>query len=196
MGKIEEDVRKRRRKAETQRMILDVLATAGVISVAVMAPNVLGAMRSMGLIDPKKMLRGQNFNRAIARLKDGSYLKWTKERGKFFLEITEKGREKLRQLELRNFELPKPKRWDKKWRIIIFDIPETRKKVREQLRNTLIKIGFVKLQHSVWVYPYDCEDLLMLFKADLALGKNLLYIVADSVENDMRLRNYFNLPAD
>ena len=63
----------------------------------------------------------------------------------------------------------------------------------EQIRKTLLTIGFVRLQDSVWVYPYDCEDLITLFKADLKVGKDLLYLVADAVEYDFSLKRHFNL---
>ena len=54
-------------------------------------------------------------------------------------------------------------------------------------------IGFVRLQDSVWVYPYDCEDLITLLKADFRVGKDVLYLIVDSIENDKYLRAEFNL---
>ena len=54
--------------------------------------------------------------------------------------------------------------------------------------------GFLRLQDSVWVYPYDCEDFVALLKADLRLGREMLYIIAEKIENDGWLRQEFNLP--
>jgi len=87
--------------------------------------------------------------------------------------------------------LEKPKRWDRKWRVVIFDIGEKQRRIRDQLRITLNKIGFVKLQKSVWVYPYDCEDFMMLLKANFELGRNLLYLVVDEIEDDQWLKKIF-----
>ena len=39
-----------------------------------------------------------------------------------------------------------------------FDIPERFKKQGEALRNKLRELGFAKLQESVFIYPYECED--------------------------------------
>jgi len=86
-----------------------------------------------------------------------------------------------------------PKHWDKKWRIVIFDIPEKRKAKRHILRDSLIKIGFIKLQQSVWIYPYDCEELVVLLKADFQLGKEALYLIVDTLENDSSLKMHFHL---
>jgi len=94
---------------------------------------------------------------------------------------------------LASMESPRKRRWDKKWRMLIFDIREERKNIREKVRRTLISLGFYRLQDSVWVYPYDCEDLVVLLKADFKIGKDLLYIISDEIENDEFLRKAFHL---
>ena len=102
----------------------------------------------------------------------------------------------LESLELRDWEINKPKKWDGRWRMLIFDIPETRKSLRDKVRHTLLHIGFLRIQDSVWAYPYDCEDFISLLKADFKIGKDLLYLVVDSIENDKSYKKYFNLPVD
>ena len=87
----------------------------------------------------------------------------------------------------------KKRRWDQRWRVIIFDIPERRRKIRDRLRSTMRELGFARLQDSVWVYPYDCEDLMALLKADLKLGVSVLYMVVEHIENDKYLREQFSL---
>ncbi|KKT75590.1 MAG: hypothetical protein UW71_C0001G0001, partial [Parcubacteria group bacterium GW2011_GWB1_44_7] len=56
-----------------------------------------------------------------------------------------------------------------------------------------LSVGFMKLQKSVWVYPYDCEDFVNLIKADFKIGKDLLYLIVDSIENDKFIKEYFQL---
>ena len=112
------------------------------------------------------------------------------------MHLTSKGEARLRQLELHDFKLKKQKRWDRKWRMLIFDIPEYRRVLRNKVRATLTAIGFVHLQHSVWVYPFPCEDFIALLKADFKIGKDLLYLIVDSIENDRELRKRFNLPTE
>lgn len=77
--------------------------------------------------------------------------------------------------------------------MLIFDIPEYRKGLREKIRRSLIAVGFERLQDSVWVYPYDCEDFIMLLKADFKVGKDMLYMVVDELEYDLPLRRRFGL---
>src|SRR3989344_3897454 len=59
---------------------------------------------------------------------------------------------------------------------------------------SLTQIVFLKLQNSVWLYPYDCEDLISLLKADFKIGKDVLYMIVEKLENDWHLRKTFNLP--
>src|SRR3989344_2297817 len=61
-------------------------------------------------------------------------------------------------------ELAKKWRWDGKWRILIFDVPEKIRGKRDFLRRELIDFGFYPLQKSVWVYPYNLpEDFFDIF---------------------------------
>jgi len=107
--------------------------------------------------------------------------------------LTFDGKKLLERWQRTDFKLIKPKKWDKKWRIIIFDIPERKKRIRDEIRNILTNAGFERLQDSVWVYPYDCEDIIGLLKTDYGVGLEMLYIIADQIENDKYLRMDFDL---
>jgi len=103
------------------------------------------------------------------------------------------GEKKLRHWELQDYKFKRPHKWDKKWRVVIFDIPEKKRKARDQIRSVFISAGFYRLQDSVWVYPYDCEDIVGLLKTDIGVGKDLLYMIVDEIENDKHLRENFGL---
>ena len=187
MGVLEQDSRKRTRNNSIQKIILQTVAAAGFLSVALFAPNALQALRQVGLF-PKQRQK-EIFNSSRNRLIKAGLLTY---KGKF-LRLTTKGETKLHQLELHNYKLEKPRRWDKKWRLLIFDVPEKRRDIRDKIRNTITAVGFMRLQKSVWVYPYNCEDFINLIKADFKIGKNLLYLIVDSIENDEMIKNFFRL---
>lgn len=170
-----------------QAIILNTVAVTGIIAVGLLAPNALGAMAKLGLLPGPRQREVINSSRN--RLIKRGLLKY--EGGK--LRLTKAGEAKLRRLKLLEYRLKKPKRWDKKWRVLIFDIPERRKVTRNRIRATLSRLGFERLQDSVWVYPYDCEDVLTLLKADFKVGKDMLYMVVDSIEYDGHLRTLFSL---
>lgn len=187
MGNIEQESRRRARRGEIQKIILGVVAAAGVLSVALLAPNALKLFKVFGINTSRKK---ETVLASRKRLIAHKLLEYTPDG---FLKLTKQGKQRLRELKLHDYELKKPKRWDKKWRVLIFDIKEERKVMRNKVRRTLVAIGFVRLQDSVWVYPYDCEDLITLLKADFKVGKDILYLIVDSIENDLWLKKHFGV---
>jgi len=188
MGEIETVVKKRLKKNRLQGIILSTVGAVGRLSIAVLAPNVFQAMHKFGVRPHKR--QKEVISTARKRLLSAGLLKYAGG----YLCLTPKGEAKLDLLELYDYQITKPKRWDKKWRVLIFDIPEYRKSIRDKVRRTLMMIGFIRLQDSVWVYPYPCDDMVALLKAEFKIGKDLLYLVVESIENDAKLTKEFNLP--
>ena len=50
------------------------------------------------------------------------------------------------------------KKWDHKWRVVIFDIPQEISSARKKFRHRLVTMGFYPIQKSVFVFPYPCEE--------------------------------------
>ena len=187
MGILEKTSRKSRRNENIKKAILSTVKIAGLLTVAAVAPNSLQYLKSLG-ITPRKRQEEIMFASKDRLIKNG-LLKY--ENG--FLELTKKGEIELELLEIKDWKVDKPKKWDGRWRMLIFDIPETKRPLRDKVRRTLFSIGFSRLQDSVWVYPYPCEDLVNLLKVDFKVGKDLLYLIVDSIENDKYLRRSFGL---
>jgi len=192
MGKLEKEFKKRKKRENIQKIILSSIATAGLLSVTVLAPNALQALKFFG-VGSKNKWQKYNINHSIKRLKDHGLICFETTTRGTFARLTLKGEERLRKFRLLGYKLKKPKKWDKKWRVLIFDIAEKRKGTRDKIRFTLKRIGFLRLQDSVWVYPYDCEDLVTLMKADFKIGKDLLYLIVDTIEGDSKIKEYFEL---
>ncbi len=192
MGKIEKELKKKNKRENIQRAILSGIAAVGILSVAVLAPNAIQAFKFFG-IEPKNKWQKYNINHSIKRLKKHGLICFEKTSRGTFARLTQKGEDKLRKFQILGYKLKKPKKWDGKWRMLIFDIKESRKGTRDKIRFTLKRIGFLRLQDSVWVYPYDCEDLVILMKADFKIGKDLLYLIVDTIEGDIEIKKYFEL---
>lgn len=193
MGEIENKIKRKIRISFLQKAVLSSVAVSGLLLVGAIAPGILKFFKYTSF-SGKTKLNHSTTNRSIRRLVDNGYIVFEDTNGKKFLRITETGKQFL---EKETLAFPKKKRkWDKKWRIVIFDIKEKKRELREKLRNTLISIGFLKLQNSVWVYPYDCEDFIKLLKADFEIGKEILYIVADEIENSKWISRCFGISTD
>lgn len=186
------EAKKKRRKRYLRDALLASIAVSGVVLVASIAPNALAQLRYL-----PAMKRAQLRYRAkttLGRLAAQGLIEFEKRDGKNYVHITSAGQKAL-ALEQQKASLTegKKRRWDKRWRVVIFDISERRRRVRDRLRIIMRELGFARLQNSVWVYPYDCEDLVALLKADLKIGLAVLYMVVEHIENDKHLRAQFGL---
>lgn len=188
MGEMEKKSRKRLKKKNLKKLILNTVAGAGVLGMAVVAPQALGAMAKLGMLPAKR--QRESINAARDRLLKQKLLARD---SNGMLRITNLGERELQKIEALQGRLPKPKKWDGRWRILSFDIPNRREPARFKIRHSLQTAGFILLQRSVWIYPYDCEDFIALLKAELKIGKDMLYIIADTIEGDAAYRKHFNL---
>lgn len=100
----------------------------------------------------------------------------------------------MEKIEFGQYEIPERAFWDGKWRVLVFDISERRRRVRNQLRRLLEGAGFMRIQDSVWVYPYPCDEFISLVRAHLRSGVGeLRSFVAEALESDKFLREHFRL---
>ena len=120
-------------------------------------------------------------------------IKFVRGKAGWKVELTTKGFAEFLTYETREKLLKKTKYWDGKWHFLIFDIAEERKRIREQVRRTLISFGFHRLQDSVWVFPYDCEEVLELLRIKYGVRYEALYLRADKLAKDKWLKQHFNL---
>jgi DNA-binding transcriptional regulator PaaX len=189
---IEKEAKKERSWNKFEQAILESLKMGTVISAAILAPNTLKILKLLGWLptvrDPKYSLEN-----AIERLKRKELIFLQKKDGKNFYKITQKGKFYLWKFESKAFTIKKPKKWDKRWRLIIFDIPEKERFQRDAIRVMLQNIGCVCLQNSVWVHPYDCEEVVDLLKINYEIGEEVLYIIAEKIEGDEWLKKHFKL---
>ena len=109
-----------------------------------------------------------------------------------FVSLSEKGRQRVRKILLDELSIKKPKRWDGKWRIVIFDIPEHQRKIRNSLRMRLKILGFTEFQKSVFAFPYSCEDEINILVNFFNLSENVRYLES-SLSYDADLRKFFGI---
>jgi DNA-binding transcriptional regulator PaaX len=168
--------------------VLSVVAVTGFLTVAMIAPNSLQILR---MFKKKKYYCKSRIENCLSGLIKNGFISKDKTG---HLSLTPKGELRLlRYQEELKLKKKKKKKWDGKWRIVIFDIWEKSRKKRDFLRRELADFGFIKLQNSVWITPYDCEDYVGLLKTDVGLGRGVIYIVADKVDNEVHLKKVFKL---
>jgi|SRR3989344_379808 len=195
MGILEKEAKRIRRLQAFQQGLLAAVAVGGIVVIAATIPNAARLLRYM-----PGYKKGARFNHqaktALGRLAAKGLVTFEERNGKRYARITETGEQLLALESMREASMQKQKRWDSRWRVVLFDIPERRRGVRNRLRLFMQEYGFVRLQDSVWIYPYDCEDLIALVKADFRIGADVLYMIVERLERDKHLREHFKLPAE
>ncbi len=187
MGRMEQKIRVRVKHTELQRSVLSIAQSVSDLTAEMLTGSICKMYRLMDRNARRRKYR--SILAARERLLRAGFLR----RDGGFLELTVKGERKLHEWERHHYKLPRAAKWDGRWRILIFDIPEKRRWIRDRIRDTLHAVGFKQLQRSVWVYPFDCEDFITLLKADFKVGKDLLYLIVEGLENDAPLRDYFEV---
>ncbi len=108
-----------------------------------------------------------------------------------FFHLTPKG--KLQILKYLQLERLKAGKWDGRWRVIIFDLPETIKKWREYLRTELKNLGFYPLQESVYITPYPVTGEIDHLLKEWNLRKYFRYLTISEIDNEDELKLVFGL---
>lgn len=119
--------------------------------------------------------------KTVKQLIDSNLLEELHTDHSMFLRITASGRQRLRSLRL-DKPSPIPLLWDGKWRIVLLDVPESKKDVRNALRYILKKAGFMCLKNAVWVSPFPLEHMLTQMKEDLTLTTELMIFVTSELD--------------
>ena len=141
----------------------------------------------------RKISQG-NFRRSVKRL---SKEKLVEEKilkdGSFRLELTEKGKQQAKFLDLigNAIRFKKPKKWDGKWRIVIFDIPEKDRQFRNILRQHLYLLDFFKLQQSVFVSPHPFENPILELISIYSADSYVRVITAIKIDNERKIKKHF-----
>ena len=125
-------------------------------------------------------------------LRLGGFIKKIEKNDETKIILTPKGIVRAPVHRLDNLKISKPNRWDGRWRMVIFDIPESRRKIRDALRWRLKNLGFKELQRSVFVFPYPCEDEINILINTYGLRREVR-ICETLLSFDADLKKAFNL---
>ena|SRR3989338_4813355 len=113
--------------------------------------------------------------------------------GSLTMVLTDHGKKKAITFNIDNLEIKKPKVWDKKWRMVTFDIPERKRAARDVLRETLKRMGFYEFQKSVFVHPYPCQNELDYIIEYYEIRSYVRIVLAAELDNELHLRKIFNI---
>jgi DNA-binding transcriptional regulator PaaX len=171
--------------------VLAILAAGVLVSACLVMPGLPIVFKPF--IWEGKGYERKRFSQVLKRLHKQKLVEVVEVDGAPVVRITQGGMIKALSFKLEKMEIKKPKRWDRKWRVVIFDIPEKKKFYRDIFRNHLKNLGFFRLQESVFVYPYPCFDEIEFLRQIYRVGFGVTYILAEKIEGEEKIKDFFNL---
>jgi DNA-binding transcriptional regulator PaaX len=133
---------------------LKVLGLSGLAGVVIVAPNATQGLQTL----LRKSRKTVNYQRILAELKRQGLVHITQEQDRLHYTITPAGVHRLQQIILDEIKIEVPKKWDKKWRVVSFDVPINQSRQRAIFTQRLQSYNFVMLKKSMWVHPAPCFE--------------------------------------
>lgn len=180
-------IKRSQKSINYKEIVLKVVFLSVVVSVSVVAPNALKMFDLFFERGKRKSSDTFRLRKETQKLIRSGFIKIENKK----LKLTNKGIFELSKY--KDVLVKKPKKWDKNWRVVIFDIPDKKKKSRDLIRLHLKQIGFLQMQKSVWVYPFPCDEIIKLIKNHFGMSVEVVYMIVRKIENDKQLKNYFKI---
>ncbi len=85
------------------------------------------------------------------------------------------------------------KKWDRTWRLVSYDIPNSHKQKRDAFRRRIEKLGFEQIQKSLFAFPYECKEVIAVLAQQYKVAPYVIYMQTQHLPMEQRLRKYFDL---
>lgn len=161
---------------------------------ALMSRRTLGqTLAAMYGLDYGKQKFRSDYSIAISRLKSTGFIKFS-DRDLFTL--TNKGKEVLLKFDIDSIKLAdfNAREWDGIWRVLIFDIPEITRAIRNLFRDKIQELDFYTLQKSVYVTPQPCEEEILRLARMLKIEKGVHILEAVKLgRKESEVRRFFGV---
>ena len=128
----------------------------------------------------EKKNRQKYFSQLIYYLKKKGLIRINNLQSRKAVAITSMGLEKISEIKYET--LKRIKRKDGKWQMIIFDIPEKKRRLRDLLRDNLVFLGYRMLQKSIWVCPFDVKEETEKFLKEYPLDPYIKMFLIEEIE--------------
>ena len=141
-----------------------------------------------------KKINERYLRETIKRLYQSKLIDYKEDKdGTVMLTLSEKGKSRILKYDIDKIEIKKPARWDKLWRLVVFDIPEDKNLGRKALAAKLKELGFYPMQKSVFIYPYECKDEIDFITEIFELSPYVRFLRVKDIDIELDLKERFHL---
>ncbi len=169
-------------KLPISNIILKIMSEKRVFSEDDLLQQIEANLKSVALNVSNKPYYG--ISRSVRNLVSMGYIEPLKTNQSLFLRITPLGKQKLISSILDSKTTLSSLAWDGYWRMVIIDLPESRKSEREAIRYLLRKAKFYCLKNSVWVSPYPYEHICNDIKNFFDLKNEMTILLTNRIDQD------------
>ncbi len=192
------NIMKNKNPKDISKMVLKGLMLSGAVVVASGSPyfasKILPALIKQTSYKLNRKKDKKKIYDTFYRLKKEGMIKFEEMGKQIYISLTKEGKKKAGKYQIDNLEIKKPKKWDKIWRILIFDIKDKQKIKREALRGKIKQLGLYQLQKSVWVCPYNFQKEAVILRYFFGLTNDEMKIItASDIEDDKNIKIFFRL---
>lgn len=175
--------------------VLKLLGGGAFLALALLMPGLPLILKPKYKKDYRKWQKfdPNRLKQTINRLKDRGMVTVVEEGNQAIVKIAKEGKEELLRYDLDRMRIKRPVRWDKKWRFVIFDIPNEKRTVSDLFRRKLKDLDFFHLQRSIFVHPFPCEKEIKFLRVIWEIEPFVRYLVVDRFEGEELVSLKFGL---
>ncbi len=141
------------------------------------------ALQVISYFKPQDRFERNRIWKAIKYLEEQNRIAIKEKGDEYYILLTEEGKVKLAEVAIWDLSVSAPKRWDKKWRMVMFDFPKEMTTTRNSFRQKLEDIGFRPYQRSVYIYPFECTEEVSSICDFFDARQYVRYLVAIDIDN-------------
>jgi hypothetical protein len=139
-------------------ILLQVALAGGILVLALAAPNVLQLFAPVFKQRSRSSWYPSGVKKRINSLARQKLVDIEEKGGVVRIQLTAGGKKKVLSFALDGMQIKSPSRWDGRWRIVAFDVPEKKRRGRDIFRQKLKELGFKEFQQSVWAHQHSCLE--------------------------------------
>ena len=152
-----------------------------------------GAYHAFRYFDELQALTQRQLRDTVRHAIRGKYVVITGNGKSRRLVLTQKGKRLINKEALETLKPLRQSVWDKKWRMVMFDIPEEFKNRRDSFAAGLKCMGFMPIQKSCFVFPFPCFEEFEVLADFHHVRSFTTFLTIESLEKSHALARHFKL---
>lgn len=178
-------------RGELAKKILLAAVGTAVFATILVLPGTSILLKMFKANEPKEKWR---LKRTLKRLEEKKFIARKVVRGRETFVVTKYGKDCIDKYFMADLQIAH-KKWDGRWRVLMFDIPERAGggRIRRDVSHQLRDMGMKAVQNSVFITPFPCKEQLDTVAAFFKVKKHFMYLEADTYEGADDLLRFFEL---